>query len=447
MENIRASEIRRYAQRTFFGFSRFLLMAFTIINAVATFFIVGYHTTVKDVLESKLWLFIIPAVIAGILFFMHIAKRKWFQAVIALLYVVFNALCAAKVIDIVDYTLKAKAALDAAGVNTSSASVIESVSQAFQSPEGIAKSACLVGSLIFGVLSFIFAIRALRKFRSPTMDTALNAKINDIKAHPETNPGMNPKKLIKRTNKMARKEKYVDYCHALDVLCILDDPSQNEKYFIPGESKFYGQVISLVFLRILWTLLNVITLGIMIPWTTSWKYKYLAQRTMYSGKKVKFDGKGIQLLGRWILWELLSIVTLGIYAFFMANALKKWVVKHQHLEDEPDAESSYNGTTFGRGLMVFFLRILQFMSLGIATAFVENTICKYDMSHTIISGHQLMFGGTTSKLFARYLLWLALSVVTMSIYAIFVLPLNMTRYKTKFSRIQDLSYNPESDPR
>lgn len=448
MENIRASEIRRYYKGTFFGFSRFLLVVFALGAAFAT--AVGTLYSGGNPIPI-----IIGLVLSALMFFMFLSKGKWVQLVLAGLMLIFNILLLTGVIDMVGMAERVRQAqeAEAAAASTTLPSSsdlamikFDNIGETFKSADSIGLFAIKMSATIYGIVYFIFTIGALKSICAASINNALHAKLHEISVNPES-PRNAGKKLVKKLHKLGRKEKYVDYCHELDVLCILDDPSQNEKYFIKGESKFTGNVIIYGLLNLLWALLATITLGIMIPWTTSWKYKYYAEHSTYSGKKVVFDGKGIQLLGRWLLWELLCIVTVGIYAFFMAVELKKWVAKHQHFEDEPGTESQYTGSAFARGFLVLGLRMLQGMTLGLATPYVENTIAKYDVNHTSISNHPLLFGGTASKLLGRYLLWFLLSCVTIGVYAILVLPMNMTRYTVSQSRVRDMSYEPESDPR
>ena len=448
MENIRASEIRKFKEHSFFGFSCFLMVVLALATMGLTLSAIMTNNQFDSPDLFVIWGNIAAAVIAGIMLIAFLVKKKYVQAILALLFIALNVLLATRVLDVLDWGIKCREAIAAETGESGSSSGISlaALLDSLTNQWGLLNLAVSGGTTILGIVYFVFTIISLRKVRGANIDAALKAKIEDIKAHPE-NKAMSPKKLVKVTNKYARKAKYVDFCHALGVLCILDDPTQNEKYFIPGESKFTGSVIILGLLTLLWWILNIITLGILIPWTSAWKQKYYAEHTTFSGKKVVFDGKGIQLLGKWILWTLLCIITAGIYGFFMAIALKKWIVKHQHFEDEPNVESEYTGTTFGRGIMVILLRILQAITLGLATPYVENKIQEYDMEHTIISGHPLVFDGTAAKLLGNFLLWILLSIVTIGFYAILVLPMNMKRYAVKHSMVLDVNYDPASDPR
>ena len=455
MENIRATEIRDFKDRNFFGFSRFLVIVFAIATVIFTLSMVLVNNEETSPDKLQIWPSIVVFVLSGLMLIAFLLKKKYVQAILLLVFIIINILFVTRAIDLIGFNIKAKAYEEAHASSSSSAastsqgpfSAFESIGKSFSNPHRLIKMILDLVISAYGIVYFIFNIKALVVRRAESINNAFRAKAEELRNNPEAAKGTSMKRIKKRTNKFARKEKYVQFCHELGVLCILDDPGYNDKYFIVGESKFKGSVIILGLLSLLWGFLNLITLGILIPWTTAWKEKYYAERTIYSGKRVKFDGKGIQLLGRWILWELLCIVTLGIYAFFMAIALKKWVIKHQHFEDETDAESEYTGTTFGRGLLVFGLKILQFITLGWATPYVCNRIAKYDMEHTVVSGHPLIFGGTAGKLLLRFMLWMLLCIVTFGVYAILVMPMNMTKYTVHYSRVRDMSYDPVSDPR
>ena len=457
MENIRASEIRTYYKRTFFGFSRFLVVVLTFVTALEFFAHIWVNSAITDLANYNLAAVIVSLVFSVLMFFIFLSKAKWPQLVLTSVYIILNILILTKVLDVGAMAIRVyeanEAAREAAGISeSSSADLIPSINtfinigKNFESLDSAVLYILKLFAFFYTFVYAVFGIKSLKSVCSESLNDAIRVTLGDIKADP-ANPKNAAKKFMKKLHKLGRKEKWVDYCHELGVKCILDDPSQNEKYFVDGESEFKGNFLIFFLLNLLWNLLNIITLGIMVPFTTAWKYKFLAEHSVYSGKKVVFDGKGIQLLGRWLLWELLSIVTLGIYAFFMAVELKKWITKHQHFEGEEGTDSMYTGSAFGRGFMILGLKFIQGLSLGLATPYVENTIVRYDMEHTVISGQQLIFGGSALKLLGRFMLWVLFTCITIGVYAILVMPLNMTKYSVSQSRIRDMSYDPESDPR
>ena len=107
------------------------------------------------------------------------------------------------------------------------------------------------------------------------------------------------------------------------------------------ESKFTGGLAGLIGITILQCLLNLITLGLGVPWSVCMKERWVAEHTIIDGHRLTFDGTGGQLFGNYIKWFLLTIITIGIYGFWLSINMKKWVVKHTHqiatLEKETQA--------------------------------------------------------------------------------------------------------------
>lgn len=107
---------------------------------------------------------------------------------------------------------------------------------------------------------------------------------------------------------------------------------------VAGEHKqlggtFDGSTILWLLMRLGCILLNIITLGITVPFTKCACERWHAKHTVYDGRRLVFDGTAAQLFGKWIQWLLLGIVTLGIYFIFSMFAMRKWIVQHTHFEE------------------------------------------------------------------------------------------------------------------
>lgn len=102
----------------------------------------------------------------------------------------------------------------------------------------------------------------------------------------------------------------------------------------PERSYFDGKLYQLVFYNMGWNLLNIITLGIMVPFTICWKLQWKYKHTVYSGKRLVFKATGFSLIKKWIIWSLLTIITLGIFAFFLVIKLEQWKAQNTVLEDD-----------------------------------------------------------------------------------------------------------------
>lgn len=82
--------------------------------------------------------------------------------------------------------------------------------------------------------------------------------------------------------------------------------------------------------------LQIITLGLAIPYAMCRKERWLCKHRVYDGKRLIFSGKAMGLFGKFIIWWLLSLVTLGIYAWVIPNRMLKWKAQHTTLSEEQE---------------------------------------------------------------------------------------------------------------
>ena len=94
------------------------------------------------------------------------------------------------------------------------------------------------------------------------------------------------------------------------------------------ESKFTGNIFNALGVNIVYFLIIILSLGILIPFAITYKYRWFAKNTYIEGRRLKFIGSGVNLFGKWILWWFLTIITLGIYGLFVANEMRKWIIKN-----------------------------------------------------------------------------------------------------------------------
>lgn len=77
------------------------------------------------------------------------------------------------------------------------------------------------------------------------------------------------------------------------------------------------------------------------------------------------------------------------------------------------------GTYFGTGLLAFAITVL---SLGIAYPYALVLRQRWRAKHTYVNGHRLVFVGTGIGLFGLWIKWLLLSVITLGVYLLWVVP-------------------------
>lgn len=105
-----------------------------------------------------------------------------------------------------------------------------------------------------------------------------------------------------------------------------------DEEFIKEESFFDGKTIQLIGINLLCNFLNIITLGLVAPFTTCLKLRWINKHTVINRKKLVFNGKAIGLFGKQMLWNFLAIITFGIYGLWLPIKVLKWKSKHTHIK-------------------------------------------------------------------------------------------------------------------
>lgn len=114
---------------------------------------------------------------------------------------------------------------------------------------------------------------------------------------------------------------------------------------VTGESFFDGKTIWLIGVNLLCKLLNLISFGLLVPFTKCYKLRWIIKHTIINRKKLAFNGRAIQLWGKQLLWYLLTVITFGIYGLWLPIKKLKWQIKHTHIkvvgENEEKDKSLY----------------------------------------------------------------------------------------------------------
>ncbi len=211
---------------------------------------------------------------------------------------------------------------------------------------------------------------------------------------------------------------------------------------VEGEHSYFdGGFFAYLGIHLLANFLTGITLGIAFPWMSCWRLRWQMRHTVVSGKRLSFDGRGVQLIGRYLLWMLLSVITFGIYSLWMGVAIKKWQVKHTHIQDEKDGNSYFDGGVggyLGIHLLAWLLTIFTFF---MGKAWADKMIMAWETRHTVVSSRRHVFAGSGGSLFAKYLLWGLLTLVTFGIFSLF-LPVKLIRWRAM--RTIDHEHTPEA---
>lgn len=176
---------------------------------------------------------------------------------------------------------------------------------------------------------------------------------------------------------------------------------EDEK-FVKEESFFDGKTIQLIGINILCTLLNIITFGLVAPFTVCFKLRWINKHTVINRKKLVFNGKAIGLFGKQMLWNFLSIITFGIFALWLPIKRLKWQSKHTHIkvvgETEQKDKSFFVAIPIIIICIVLLIVILPGIVKGIGNIFDDGIHSVEGVFESLASGFVGEGGKDSSKL-------------------------------------------------
>ena len=199
----------------------------------------------------------------------------------------------------------------------------------------------------------------------------------------------------------------------------MENYNQVNTAYTDEKSYFEGNYFAYIGINIVVNLVSIVTLGIMYPWMVCWMQRWKARNTVVSGKRLVFEGTGGRLFGKYILWAFLTVITIGIYGFWRSVALKKWITKYTHFENDTENNSYFDGGV-GSFIGFTFLTMLVRIIPLVGFAWADIIWLKWETNHSVIDSRRLKFEGSVGGLFGKYLLWGLLTIVTFSIFGLFV---------------------------
>ncbi len=100
-----------------------------------------------------------------------------------------------------------------------------------------------------------------------------------------------------------------------------------------------------------------------------------------------------------------------------------------------DLSSRFTGGAFANFGINFLMYFVTVITLGFAYPVMKCRKMRWEVRHTYINGRQLTFDGKAKSLYGKYMIWLLLSVVTLGIYYLFCMSINLVRWQTEHTHI------------
>jgi hypothetical protein len=152
-----------------------------------------------------------------------------------------------------------------------------------------------------------------------------------------------------------------------------------------------------------------------------------------------FTGAIFNIIQLYLYYIIFAIYFLAMHIEIVEVVLpdKQQINMDEHLRIKPNQEgvdtmnvreSQFTGNTLGYIGVNILVTLIGVLTFGIAIPYMvcykENWIAQ----HTLIDGYQLNFDGKGSQLIGKWLLWILLTIVTLSIFSLFI-PIRLKKWK------------------
>ena len=155
---------------------------------------------------------------------------------------------------------------------------------------------------------------------------------------------------------------------------VISNLHYEDEEFVKGESFFDGSTIQLIGVNLLSGLLNLVSFGLLYPFTVCFKLRWINKHTVINKKKLVFTGKAINLFGKYILWCFLTIITFGIYGWWLEIKMLKWQSKNVHIKTVGEQEKKDNSLWIAIPIAILAILAFSFVVAAVGTFMEENDI-------------------------------------------------------------------------
>lgn len=176
---------------------------------------------------------------------------------------------------------------------------------------------------------------------------------------------------------------------------VISNLHYEDEEFVKGESFFDGSTIQLIGVNLLSGLLNLVSFGLLYPFTVCFKLRWINKHTVINKKKLVFTGKAINLFGKYILWCFLTIITLGIYGWWLEIKMLKWQSKNVHIKTVGEQEKKDNSLWIAIPIAILAILAFSFVVAAVDTFMEENDI--HGNIEFTVKGIHMDFNGKTNS--------------------------------------------------
>lgn len=186
---------------------------------------------------------------------------------------------------------------------------------------------------------------------------------------------------------------------------------------MPTNLEFRGRWLNIYGNLILIAILSGITAGIYLPWGYARWQRIITESTYFEEEQLEFDGSGAEVFVQFIIIGFYTLITLGLYIIlgFSATRMLRWQYAHTLIPNGLRME--YEGKTLDIFWEWFLLVLFTPLTLGIYYYWGRNRLRRQILTHVSLSDQPMQFTTPAGDYFLAVVSNWVMTVVALGLYA------------------------------
>ncbi len=186
---------------------------------------------------------------------------------------------------------------------------------------------------------------------------------------------------------------------------------------MPTTLEFRGRWLNIYGNLILIAILSGVTAGIYLPWGYARWQRIITENTYFEDEQLEFDGSGAGAFVQFIVIGFFTLITLGLYVIlgFSSTRMLRW--QYAHTLTPNGLRMEYEGRSLDIFWEWFLLILLTPLTLGLYYYWGHNRLRRQILTHVSLSDQPMQLGSTPGEYFLAVLSNWVMTVVAIVLYA------------------------------
>ena len=187
---------------------------------------------------------------------------------------------------------------------------------------------------------------------------------------------------------------------------------------MPTNLEFRGRWLNIYGNLILIAILSGITAFIYVPWGYARWQRIITESTYFEDQQLEFDGSGADVFVQFIVIGFYTLITLGLYIIlgFSATRMLRWQYAHTLMPN--GQRMDYEGRTLDIFWEWFLLILFTPLTLGIYYYWGRNRLRRQILTHVSLNDQPVQIGSTAGEYFLAVVSNWVMTIVALVLYAV-----------------------------